>query len=228
MRCIIPISPVPNRPACRATSRANSPIGVGRATHSDPSSTQSSLSCVSAARGAGALWAVCRATSPVTPASTHDKVGAWRLLAGLAPLVPRLAKIRADGAYTSRELACWHKDDGGRDSEIVGRDPGAQGFALQTRRWVVEPGALWGGFAWLVRNRRLRIDDERRVRASETLAAVAFTRLQLRRLTGQAQPQPIRHILATSDGGPIRYVPSIAHAVHRSVSPVIGGHAPPA
>ncbi len=29
----------------------------------------------------------------VTPADTHDTVGAWRLLAGLKPLVPRLAKI---------------------------------------------------------------------------------------------------------------------------------------
>src|SRR3954466_8058708 len=35
----------------------------------------------------------------VTPASTHDKVGAWRLLAGLKPLVSRLTKIWADGAY---------------------------------------------------------------------------------------------------------------------------------
>jgi putative transposase len=41
----------------------------------------------------------------VTSADTHDKVGAWRLLAGLKPLVPRLAKIWADGAYTSGKLA---------------------------------------------------------------------------------------------------------------------------
>jgi hypothetical protein len=34
----------------------------------------------------------------VTPADTRDKVGAWRLLAGLEPLVSRLAKIWADGA----------------------------------------------------------------------------------------------------------------------------------
>ncbi len=37
----------------------------------------------------------------VTSAGIHDKVGAWRLLAGLKPLVPRLAKIWADGAYYS-------------------------------------------------------------------------------------------------------------------------------
>jgi hypothetical protein len=38
----------------------------------------------------------------VTSADTHDKIGAWRLLAGLKPL--------------------------------VGRDPEAQGFAVQPRR----------------------------------------------------------------------------------------------
>ena len=78
----------------------------------------------------------------VTPADTHDKVGAWRLLAGLKPLVPRLAKIWADGAYTSQKLARWCKGYGGWDLEIVGRDPEAQGFAVQPRRWVVERGSI--------------------------------------------------------------------------------------
>jgi len=117
----------------------------------------------------------------VTPASTHDKVGAWRLLAGLAPLVPRLAKIWADGAYTSRKLVRWCKDYGGWDLEIVGRDPEVQGFAVQPRRWVVERT-----FAWLVRNRRLRIDYERKVQTSETLIEVAMIRLLLRRLARAA------------------------------------------
>jgi putative transposase len=122
----------------------------------------------------------------VTPASRHDTVGAWRLLAGLQPLVPRLAKIWADGAYTSKKLARWCKEYGGWDREIVGRDPEARGFAVQPRRWVVEPGALWAVFVWLVRNRRLRLDDERKVQTSETLIAVAFIRLLLRRLARTA------------------------------------------
>jgi putative transposase len=112
----------------------------------------------------------------VTPASTHDKVGAWRLLAGLKPLVPRLAKLWADGAYTSGKLARWCREYGGWDLEIVERDPEVQGFAVQPRRWVVERS-----FAWLVRNRRLRIDYERKVQTSETLIEVAFIRLLLRR-----------------------------------------------
>ena len=122
----------------------------------------------------------------VTSADTHDKVGAWRLLAGLAPLVPRLKKIWADGAYTSRKLARWCEQYGGWDLEIVGRDPETPGFAVQPRRRVVEPGARWAGFAWLVRNRRLRIDDERRVQTSETLIEGAFIRLLLRRLARAA------------------------------------------
>ncbi len=59
----------------------------------------------------------------VTSAGVHDKVSAWRLLAGLRPIVPRLAKIWADGAYTSRKLARWCEGDGGWELEIVGRDP---------------------------------------------------------------------------------------------------------
>jgi putative transposase len=118
----------------------------------------------------------------VTPAGTHDKGGAWRLLAGLKPLVPRLANLWADGAYASGKLAGWCEGYGGWDLEIVGRDPEALGFAVQPRRWVVEPGALWAVFAWLVRNRRLRIDYERRVQTSETLIEVAMIRLLVRRL----------------------------------------------
>jgi putative transposase len=116
----------------------------------------------------------------VTPASTHDKVGAWRLLARLKPLVPRLRKIWADGAYTSGALARWCKEYGGWEVEIVGREPGTKGFAIQPRRWVVERT-----FAWLVRNRRLRIDYERRLQTSETLIEVAIIRLLLRRLASQ-------------------------------------------
>ncbi len=117
----------------------------------------------------------------VTPADVHDQVGARCLLAGLKPLVPRLQKIWADGAYAGKELARWCRENGGWEVEIVGRDPETQGFAVQPRRWVVERS-----FAWLVRNRRLRIDDERQVQTSETLIEVAFIRLLLRRLVKSA------------------------------------------
>src|SRR2546421_11837730 len=43
----------------------------------------------------------------VTPADLHDSKGARRLLAGLAPVLPRLKKIWADAAYRGQELAAW-------------------------------------------------------------------------------------------------------------------------
>ena len=94
-----------------------------------------------------------------------------------APLVPRLQKIRADAAYTSRKCARWCQRYGGWEREIVGHNPDAVGFAVQPRRWVVERS-----FAWVVRNCRLRIDYERRIQTSEALIAVAFICLLLRRL----------------------------------------------
>jgi putative transposase len=41
----------------------------------------------------------------VTPADLSYPAGARKLLAGLAPLVPRLKKIWADAAYRGKELA---------------------------------------------------------------------------------------------------------------------------
>ncbi len=80
-------------------------------------------------------------------------------------------------AYTSGALTRWCAQYGGWNLEIVGRDPGVQGFAVQPRRWVVERS-----FPWRVRNRRLRLDYERRVQTSETLIEVACIRLLLRHL----------------------------------------------
>ena len=116
-------------------------------------------------------------TADVTPADVSDPVGACRLLAGLAPLVPRLAKIWADQAYQGQELAAWGKAEGGWELEIVERRPGTRGFTVQPRRWVVERT-----FGWLCRNRRFSKDYERKVQTSETLLQVAMIRLLLARL----------------------------------------------
>ena len=74
----------------------------------------------------------------VTPADLHDGKGACCLLAGLAPLLPRLTKIWADAAYRGQELAAWCQAPGGWDLEVVERAPGTRGFSLLPRRWVVE------------------------------------------------------------------------------------------
>jgi putative transposase len=74
----------------------------------------------------------------VTPADMHDTLGARCLLAGLAPLVPRLKKIWADGAYRGQELADWCLAEGDWELEVVERASGTRGFSVQPRRWVVE------------------------------------------------------------------------------------------
>src|SRR5919202_158866 len=113
----------------------------------------------------------------VTPAGVHDQVGARCLLAGLAPLVPRLKKIWADGAYAGAQLAGWCKQHGGWEVQIVGHVAGKHGFAILPRRWVVERT-----FGWLRRHRRLSKDYERTAQTSEKLMQVATLSLVVRRL----------------------------------------------
>jgi putative transposase len=64
----------------------------------------------------------------VTPANVQDRVGARLLLAGLGPLVPRLKKIWADGAYGGKELASWCDERGRWELETIERDQEAEGF----------------------------------------------------------------------------------------------------
>src|SRR5215207_156889 len=113
----------------------------------------------------------------VTPANVQDRVGAHSLLAGLNPLVPRLKKIWADGAYTGEKLAGWLEERGGWRLEVAERDREAKGFKVMPKRWIVERT-----FSWLIRNRRLSKDYERLVQTSETFIEVAMIRLMLRRL----------------------------------------------
>ncbi len=117
----------------------------------------------------------------VTSADVQDRVGARCLLAGLKPLLPHLKKIWADGAYTGEKLAGWLEERGGWKLEIVERDREARGFEVLPKRWIVERT-----FSWLIRNRRLSKDYERRVQTSETLVEVATIRLLLRRLARKA------------------------------------------
>lgn len=63
----------------------------------------------------------------VTPADVHDTLGARRLLAGLAPLVPRLKKIWVDAAYRGKELVDWCKSEGDWDLEVVELPPSIRG-----------------------------------------------------------------------------------------------------
>ena len=59
----------------------------------------------------------------VTPADMHDTQGARCLLAGLAPLVPRLKKIWADAAYRGQELVRLVQSRGRLGSRSGGTHP---------------------------------------------------------------------------------------------------------
>ena len=113
----------------------------------------------------------------VTEADVHDTRGARCLLAGLKYFVPRLVKIWADAAYRGQELAAWCKTTGEWDLEVVERTPGAHGFSVVPKRWVVERT-----FGWISRNRRMSKDYERKVQTSETLIQVVVVRLLLARV----------------------------------------------
>ena len=95
--------------------------------------------------------------------------------------MPRLRKIWADGAYGGEEFARWCEEQGGWELEIVERNPQTKGFKVLPKRWIVERT-----FSWLIRNRRLSKDYERRVQTSETLVKVAAIRLILKRLAKRA------------------------------------------
>ena len=101
-------------------------------------------------------------------------------MAGMKALLPRLKKIWADGAYTGEKLARWCKEQGGWELEIVERSADTEGFAVLPYRWIVERT-----FGWLMRNRRLSKDYERKVQSSETFIEVAMIRLILKRLASE-------------------------------------------
>ena len=113
----------------------------------------------------------------VSSAHVSDQAGARRLLSGLRPLQPRLALIWADGAYAGHPLFSWAAEQGLR-IEVVRREEGQRGFAVQPRRWVVERT-----FAWLGRSRRLAKDYERRLQSAEAMIKLSMIHLMLRRLT---------------------------------------------
>ena len=90
-------------------------------------------------------------------ADLSDRAGARKLLTGLALGMPRLKKFWADAACRDKDLADWRRQQGdGWELESSNEHtPGARGFSVQPRRWVVERS-----FAWLLWNRRVAKDDE--------------------------------------------------------------------
>ena len=113
--------------------------------------------------------------SRVEPADTSDRRGGARLVAGLAPLFPRIHTVIADAGHGSRKLARELLRQDGWMLQIVKRRQRA--FKITGLTWIVERS-----FAWLGRNRRLSKDYEYRVQTSELMIDVAATRLMLNRM----------------------------------------------
>ena len=88
---------------------------------------------------------------------------------------PFVARVFADGGYAGR-LVSWARKKTHIVIEIVRRSPGAEGFEVIPRRWVVERS-----FAWLVKNRRFARDYEQLTHVAETLITIAATATLLRR-----------------------------------------------
>ena len=74
-------------------------------------------------------------------------------------------------------MAGWCEQRGEWELEIVERSADTKGFAVLPHRWIVERT-----LGWLMRNRRLSKDYERKVQSSETFIEVAMIRLMLKRL----------------------------------------------
>lgn len=115
----------------------------------------------------------------VTAASVDDAKAAPRVLAQLGRAAyPRLELLWADGKYHNYDLYDWLAARRAQYRiEVVSRPPGAKGFVLLPRRWVVE--RTW---AWYGRDRRNSKDYERLVSSSEARIKMSAIRLMLNRL----------------------------------------------
>lgn len=131
----------------------------------------------------------------VTPADTTDRAAARGLLARLRAAHPEITLVWADSGY-SGELEKWAKYELGLTMCISRRPPGARGFVVVPRRWVVERS-----LSWIMRARRLVRDYERLPAHSEAEISWSAITLMARRLAdGRIAPDryPSSVILAAA------------------------------
>lgn len=114
----------------------------------------------------------------VSTANLHDTKGARLLLNKLEKMTAlRLLKIWADQGYQG-ELIDIVQQQWAIELEIVKRQEGQTGFAVQPRRRVVERT-----FAWFGKYRRLSKDYEHCTLSSEGMIYIASTHTMLKRFT---------------------------------------------
>lgn len=119
----------------------------------------------------------------VTSASVQDRHGGRAILDRLAARFPSIALIWADAGYANQideGLVTWARTAISVVLQIVRRNDDVKGFQVLPRRWVVERT-----FGWLIRNRRLSRDYERRTGNSEAMIKIAMIRLMAIRLAGK-------------------------------------------
>jgi transposase len=131
----------------------------------------------------------------VTAADVTDRDAARLLLARLRSAHPEITLVWADSGY-SGELEKWAKDQLALTMCISRRPPGARGFVLVPRRWVVERS-----LSWIMRARRLVRDYERLPHHSEAEISFSAITLMARRLAdGRIAPDryPSSAVLAAA------------------------------
>ena len=112
----------------------------------------------------------------VTAAWIQDRDAAHRLLAALRGSFSTIRLVWADGGYPGR-LLIWAKDVLTLTMQIIKRIPGATGFHVRPRIWVVERS-----FAWINKHRRRVRDYETRPDHHEAMVHLAMITTMTRRL----------------------------------------------
>jgi len=113
----------------------------------------------------------------VHSADIQDRDGAVSVLSSIRALYPWLRHVFADGGYAGDKLRNALRKLGRWTIEIIKRSDQAIGFAVLSRRWVVERT-----FAWLGRCRRLAKDFEATIASAVAWVFVAHIRTLTRRL----------------------------------------------
>ena len=127
----------------------------------------------------------------VTGAAVDDAKAAPQVLDQLGPdRCPRLKVVWADSKYHNHALNAWkgERKNLAWELQVVSRPPGAKGFVLLPKRWVVERT-----FAWQGRARRLSKDYERRTDSSECMIRMRGIQLLLRRFDPTPNYPPFKY-----------------------------------
>ena len=114
----------------------------------------------------------------IQPANVQDRDGAALVLnRRTRRRFPFIEVVFADQGYQGVKAADGVARTGRWRLEIVRRQPGAQGFEVLPKRWIVERT-----LSWIRRNRRIARDVEHLASTAEALVKLAMIKIMLRRL----------------------------------------------